>query len=92
MAVPKNTRLNQDCQNSQALTDEQVLQLERIGRHIEKHFGRPQDIEWCLSKGLLPGADDIFYIVQSRPITTLYPIPKINDQIIMFTFLLDINK
>jgi len=66
-------------QNSQALTDEQVLQLERIGRHIEKHFGHPQDIEWCLSKGLLPGADDIFYIVQSRPITTLYPIPKIND-------------
>ena len=35
-------------QNEQALTDEQILQLERIGRKIEEHFGRPQDIEWCL--------------------------------------------
>lgn len=57
----------------QVLNDEQLLQLERIGRTIEKHFGQPQDIEWCL-------ADDIFYIVQSRPITTLYPIPEVTDQ------------
>jgi len=55
------------------LTDEQVLELERIGRKIERHFGYPQDIEWCL-------ADSGFYIVQSRPITTLYPIPEINDK------------
>lgn len=60
-------------QNRQALTDEQILQLEHIGRKIEEHFGQPQDIEWCL-------ADDAFYIVQSRPITTLYPIPNANDQ------------
>jgi phosphoenolpyruvate synthase/pyruvate phosphate dikinase len=60
-------------QNSQVLTDEQILQLERVGRKIEEHFGCPQDIEWCL-------ADDVFYIVQSRPITTLYPIPEANDQ------------
>jgi pyruvate,water dikinase len=60
-------------QNRQALTDEQILQLERIGRKIEEHFGCPQDIEWCL-------VDDTFYIVQSRPITTLYPIPEANDQ------------
>lgn len=53
--------------------DEQILRLERIGRRIENHFGRPQDIEWCL-------ADDIFHIVQSRPITTLFPIPETNDQ------------
>ena len=56
----------------QALTDEQILQLERIGRKIEAHFGYPQDIEWCL-------ADDEFYIVQSRPITTLYPVPEASD-------------
>ncbi|QEC80583.1 phosphoenolpyruvate synthase [Mucilaginibacter ginsenosidivorax] len=60
-------------QNRQALTDEQILQLEIIGRKIEKHFGYPQDIEWCL-------ADGEFYIVQSRPITTLYPIPEGNEQ------------
>ena len=60
-------------QNSQVLTDEQILQLEGIGRRIEAHFSCPQDIEWCL-------ADDTFYIVQSRPITTLYPIPEADDQ------------
>ncbi|MCP1094219.1 phosphoenolpyruvate synthase [Bacillaceae bacterium OS4b] len=55
------------------LSDEQVLELERMCRKLEAHFGCPQDIEWCL-------ADDTFYIVQSRPITTLYPIPEANDQ------------
>ncbi|WP_049580724.1 rifamycin-inactivating phosphotransferase [Streptomyces sp. SBT349] len=56
-----------------SLTDEQVLRLVRLGRRIEAHFGRPQDIEWCL-------VDDDFRIVQSRPITTLFPIPESGDQ------------
>lgn len=60
-------------QKIQTLTDEQILQLARIGRQIEAYFGQPQDIEWCL-------VDNTFYIVQSRPITTLYPIPEANDQ------------
>ena len=60
-------------QQRQALTDAQILQLAQIGRTIEAHFGAPQDIEWCL-------ADEIFYIVQSRPITTLYPIPAASDR------------
>jgi phosphoenolpyruvate synthase/pyruvate phosphate dikinase len=60
-------------QNKQALTDEQILELAQSGRKIEAHFGNPQDIEWCL-------VDDSFYIVQSRPITTLYPIPAVNDE------------
>ncbi|GAB1763664.1 phosphoenolpyruvate synthase [Priestia megaterium] len=60
-------------QKTQALTDSQILQLERVGRQLEAYFDCPQDIEWCL-------ADDRFYIVQSRPITTLYPIPEAADQ------------
>lgn len=60
-------------QNVQVLTDEQILALERLGRKIEKHFGQPQDIEWCLD-------GDTFHIVQSRPITTLYPIPEADDE------------
>jgi len=60
-------------QNEQALTDDQILELEGIGRKIESHFGAPQDIEWCL-------ADGHFYVVQSRPITTLFPIPVAADQ------------
>ncbi|MBD0254639.1 MAG: phosphoenolpyruvate synthase, partial [Cytophagales bacterium] len=59
-------------QGRQVLTEEQMLRLARLGSRIEAHFGGPQDIEWCL-------ADDAFYIVQSRPITTLYPIPEAND-------------
>ena len=56
-----------------ALTDAQVVQLVQLGRRIEAHFGHPQDIEWCLD-------GDGFWIVQSRPITTLFPIPGAVDQ------------
>ena len=61
-----------DRQTSPALSDEQAVRLAKTGRNIEAHFGSPQDIEWCL-------VDDEVYIVQSRPITTLYPIPALND-------------
>jgi pyruvate,water dikinase len=60
-------------QQQPALTDAQVVRLAQLGRRIEAHFGRPQDIEWCL-------VDDDFQIVQSRPITTLFPIPEAGDQ------------
>ncbi len=60
-------------QEQPALTDAQVLRLVRMGRRIEQHFGHPQDIEWCL-------VDDDFQIVQSRPITTLFPIPAAGDR------------
>ena len=56
-----------------ALTDAQVIRLAQLGRRIEAHFGRPQDIEWCL-------VDDEIHIVQSRPITTLFPIPEVTDR------------
>jgi rifampicin phosphotransferase len=69
----KAQEIEPERQNRQALTDEQILQLDRMGRTIESHFGYPQDIEWCL-------VDDTFYIVQSRPITTLFPIPEANDR------------
>jgi pyruvate,water dikinase len=59
-------------QEQPALTDAQVVRLAQLGRRIEAHFGRPQDIEWCL-------VDDDFLIVQSRPITTLFPIPAAGD-------------
>jgi pyruvate,water dikinase len=58
--------------DQQVLTDAQIVRLAGLGRQIEGHFGQPQDIEWCL-------AEDEFHIVQSRPITTLYPIPEAGD-------------
>ena len=66
-------QIDPDQQKTQTLTEQQILQLARTGRQIEAYFGCPQDIEWCL-------ADGTFYIVQSRPITTLFPIPEANDQ------------
>jgi len=59
-------------QEQPALTDPQIEQIADLGRTIEAHFGRPQDIEWCL-------ADDGFLFVQSRPITTLFPVPTTDD-------------
>ena len=60
-------------QEQPALTDAQVVRLAQLGRRIEAHFARPQDIEWCL-------VDDGFQLVQSRPITTLFPIPAAGDR------------
>ncbi|SFJ16252.1 pyruvate, water dikinase [Paenibacillus sp. UNC496MF] len=60
-------------QGTQVLTDDQIVRLARLGREIESYFGCPQDIEWCL-------AGDDFQIVQSRPITTLFPIPEESDR------------
>lgn len=66
-------RLEPDQQTLPALSDPQIIELALLGRKIEAYFGCPQDIEWCLENG-------VFYIVQSRPITTLFPIPQEADQ------------
>jgi len=68
----RREELDPDRQSQPTLTDAQVVRLVELGRRIEAHFGSPQDIEWCL-------VDDDFQIVQSRPITTLFPIPPSDD-------------
>jgi len=50
--------------NVQKLTAAQLQELAGYVRNIERHFGRPMDVEWAYTHGT-------FYIVQSRPITTL---------------------
>jgi pyruvate,water dikinase len=52
--------------SSQVLTEAQILELSEIILKIENHYGFPCDIEWAYEAGK-------FYIVQSRPITTLAP-------------------
>src|SRR6266851_2076860 len=51
------------------LSDMQLRDLAAVGARIEEHFGSPQDIEWAIDM------DRKLWIVQSRDITTLYPIP-----------------
>ncbi|OGD03052.1 pyruvate, water dikinase [Candidatus Amesbacteria bacterium RIFCSPHIGHO2_02_FULL_47_9] len=46
------------------LTDKQILEIADIGKRIHRHYFFPQDIEWARENGK-------FYVVQSRPITTL---------------------
>jgi pyruvate, water dikinase len=48
-----------------ALADDEVIELARLGRQVEDHYGAPQDVEWVISErgGI--------QLVQSRPITTI---------------------
>jgi len=50
--------------SSQVLTENQIFEFAKIILEIENHYGFPCDVEWAFEKGQ-------FYIVQSRPITTL---------------------
>jgi phosphohistidine swiveling domain-containing protein len=52
------------------LDDARVRELAILGVRIEWHLGAPQDIEFALDR------DRRIWIVQSRPITTLYPLPE----------------
>ena len=76
-AVPgggtRESAVEPDRQGRPALSDDQVVRLAQLGRRIEAHLGCPQDIEWCL-------VGDGFEIVQSRPITTLFPLPETADR------------
>ena len=59
----------EDSSARQALTDGQILELARLGERARALFSDPQDIEWAL-------ADGTFFLVQSRPITSLFPVPE----------------
>jgi len=54
-------------QNVQSLIDEEIIELARMGKAIEKHYGRQMDIEWAVDKDL-PAGGNIF-ILQARPET-----------------------
>jgi pyruvate,water dikinase len=51
------------------LNDAQLRELAALGARVEAHYGRPQDIEWAIAP------DGKLWLVQSRDITTLYPLP-----------------
>jgi len=67
MKVPKSLK------NRRKLTDKQIVELAKIGKKIHQHYFFPQDIEWSLYKNK-------FYIIQSRPITTLKEAKKKNKK------------
>lgn len=56
--------------DASSITDEQAVGLAALGRQAEQHFGAPQDTEWAIDAGGAP------WLTQSRPITTLFPVPE----------------
>ncbi|MCP2163308.1 PEP/pyruvate-binding domain-containing protein [Goodfellowiella coeruleoviolacea] len=56
------------------LSAAQLAELRALGQSLEKHFGAPQDVEWAIDR------DGELWITQSRPITTLFPVPQPGDQ------------
>jgi len=60
----------------QKLTDDQIIRLAEIGKKIERHYNKPQDIEYAIEHGRI-------YIVQTRSVTTEDKVKKarIHDEI-----------
>jgi pyruvate,water dikinase len=54
-------------QTVQSLLDEEIVELARMAKAIERHYGRQMDIEWAVDKNL-PAGGNIF-ILQARPET-----------------------
>src|SRR5258706_8827313 len=62
---------DENAEERQTLTNDQIHQLVHIGQEIQKEYNAPQDIEWAF-------ADNKLYILQTRGITSLFPVPKIS--------------
>ncbi|GFP74099.1 phosphoenolpyruvate synthase [Clostridium fungisolvens] len=76
-SVPEGGTIQKDIplekQEMQALPDDRIVELASLAQKIEAHYGLEQDIEWGF-------VQDKFYILQSRPITSLYPLPSVSDE------------
>lgn len=59
-AVPVDPSLRRE----PCLSDQELQSLRAIGRQVERHYGRPQDIEWAVQRHT-----DRILVLQSRPET-----------------------
>ena len=62
-----HTEVPAEKQEQPCISDEEIVKLAELGKHIEQHYGKPQDIEWAIDAES-PFPSNIF-IVQSRPET-----------------------
>jgi phosphohistidine swiveling domain-containing protein len=62
-AVARNTS------TAVCLSDDQTLELVRLGARVQEHYGQPQDIEWAIDEA------GTLWLTQARPVTTLFPLP-----------------
>lgn len=61
------SEIPEERRNIQSVTDDELIELARMGKQIEQHYGRPMDIEWAIDKDM-PRSGNIF-ILQARPET-----------------------
>ncbi|HXK53786.1 MAG TPA: PEP/pyruvate-binding domain-containing protein [Hyphomicrobiales bacterium] len=54
-------------QSVQSILDEEVAELAAMGKLIEKHYGRPMDVEWAIDRDMSAGSN--VFILQARPET-----------------------
>lgn len=69
--LDKNISIQNDKPKIQKLSDKDIVELAQLAVKIEKHFGFPVDVEWAKEK-------NNFYILQSRPITTIHDLGNQN--------------
>lgn len=60
--------------NKQKITDKEIIELAKYSAKLQEHYYFPQDTEWAKEKGKL-------YIVQTRPVTTINSVNKIEKKI-----------
>lgn len=68
-SLNRKTRVPTKLQTKRKLSDKQIVELAKLGKKIHQHYFFPQDIEWVLTKNK-------FYIVQTRPVTTIKEVEK----------------
>jgi pyruvate,water dikinase len=56
--------VREDQQRTACMSDDEIQQLRTIGRKVERHYGRSQDIEWAVERG-----SEKILLLQSRPET-----------------------
>jgi pyruvate,water dikinase len=63
----KKLEVEAERRTSQSLLDAEIIELAKLAKLIEKHYGKPMDIEWATEKSL-PYKGEVF-ILQGRPET-----------------------
>lgn len=62
--VNKQVKVSLFSRKRQKISNEEILELARLGKKLEKHYFFPQDVEWAIDGGKI-------YLVQTRPVTTI---------------------
>ncbi|MAG08475.1 phosphoenolpyruvate synthase [Candidatus Woesearchaeota archaeon] len=61
-----NKEIPEEKKKKQILNEKEIIELAKLAKKIEAHYGKPQDMEWAVE-------DNKIYIVQSRAVTTFKP-------------------